>query len=272
MDSLRELQLTELNILKALLPIFEQNKVPYFALGGTMLGAVRHRGFIPWDDDIDIGVPREDYDRLPELFRALPGHLKLVSFPEDPAYPYYIVRVVDESVMVRSDRTEVDEVTPAWVDIFPLDGLPKGALARKVHEKRILLARMLFQLSRFDDVVNTKRTNRPTYEKLIIRGAKTFRVERLLNRERAYRGLDRTLRRCPYAKSPYNVNAMGAYKLREAFDKRVFGDGAFYDFEDIRIRGPEDFESYLTQLYGDWRTPADLSHHSIADIVRQDAP
>ena len=67
MDALRELQLTELDILKELLPIFERHNIPYFGLGGTMLGAVRHGGFIPWDDDIDIGVPREDYDRLLSL-------------------------------------------------------------------------------------------------------------------------------------------------------------------------------------------------------------
>ena len=75
MDNLRELQLTELNILKELLPFFERNHITYFALGGTMLGAVRHQGFIPWDDDIDIGVPREDYERLLSLQNQLPPHL-----------------------------------------------------------------------------------------------------------------------------------------------------------------------------------------------------
>ena len=63
---------------------------------------------------------------------------------------------------------------------------------------------------------------------------------------------------------------MGAYKLREAFEKQVFGEGALYNFEDIQICGPQNYDAYLTQLYGDWRTPADMSHHSIVEIVKTD--
>ena len=271
MDSLRKLQLTELNILKEVLVLLEKNNINYYALGGTMLGAARHQGFIPWDDDIDIGLPREDYERLFQICDQLPTHLRLRSYPDDPEYPYYIARIVDDRISVRSDRTEIDEVTPAWIDIFPLDGLPDRALPRKIHEKNILLTRMLFQISRFDDVVNTKRTNRPLSEKIVILCAKRFHLQKLLNRYRAFRAFDRTLRHCPYSKSAYSINAMGAYKLREAFEKKVFGEGAFYDFEDIRIRGPEDYEAYLTQLYGDWRTPADMTHHSIVEIVENGA-
>ena len=268
MDGLRELQLTELNILKELLPIFEKNHITYYALGGTMLGAVRHHGFIPWDDDIDIGLPREDYERFSQLRDQLPAHLEYQSYPDMPTYPYYISRVVDHRIKVRSDRTENDEVAPAWVDIFPLDGLPNRKLSRKLHEKRILLSRMMFQISRFNDVVNTKRTNRPAVERVIIWCSKNFHLQALLSKKLAYKAFDHTLKHCPYAQSNYNINAMGAYKLREAFDKRVFGDGAVYSFEDIQIRGPEDYETYLTQLYGDWRTPADLSHHSVVEITR----
>jgi lipopolysaccharide cholinephosphotransferase len=270
-DSLRELQLTELEILKDTLLLFEKNNIHYYALGGTMLGAVRHHGFIPWDDDVDIGLPREDYDRLYEVRDQLPSRLRYCSFQEDPSYPYYIARITDKSVIVKSDRTENEEITPAWIDIFPLDGLPNRLLLRKLHEKTILLFRMLFQISRFDDVVNTKRTNRPLSEKIVIRCAKTFHLQRWLNRDRAFWVFDRTLRHCPYAQSAYNINAMGAYKLREAFDKTVFGEGAFYDFEDIRIRGPVNYEAYLTQLYGNWRTPADFTHHGSVEIVRADA-
>ena len=267
MDGLRELQLIELSILKETIALLERNSITYFALGGTMLGAVRHKGFVPWDDDIDIGIPREDYERLYRIRGQFPPYLRFLSFQTDNAYPYYITRIVDDRIMVRSDRTEIDELTPAWIDVFPLDGLPNRTLPRKIHEKAILFSRMLFQISRFDEVVNTKRTNRPRSEKAIIWCAKRFHLQKLLGKDRAFRTLDRTLKRCSYNTSDYNVNAMGAYKLREAFDKKIFGGGAFYDFEDIKIRGPVDYETYLTQLYGDWRTPADLSHHSVVEII-----
>ena len=270
MDALRELQLTELDILKDVLSLFDKFGIRYYALGGTMLGAVRHQGFIPWDDDIDIGLPREDYDRFYHLRDHLPAHLRYQVYPDDASYPYYIARIVDDRVIVRSDRTEIDEITPAWIDVFPLDGLPKGSLARKFHEANIMLSRTIFQVSRFDDVVNTKRTNRPFQEKAFIAFAKAVPLQKLLKREKAFQAFDRTLRHCAYAGSDCNINAMGAYRLREAFPKTVFGDGAFYPFEDIQIRGPVDYEAYLTQLYGDWKTPADMGHHGQIEIVRTD--
>lgn len=266
MDNLRNLQLTELRILKELIPLFEKEHITWFALGGTMLGAVRHQGFIPWDDDIDIGVPREDYERLREVCKNLPEHIRIRGFREDTTYNYYFDRVEDDRIHVTSNRAEKDEITAAWIDIFPLDGMPNGAFRRKTHGWAILYRRMLFQIARFDEIVNTKRKNRPLYEKILIWGCKHLGLQKIISRERTFRNLDRTLKRSPYATSDYNVNAMGAYKLREVVDKKIFGDGAMYPFEDIQIRGAVDFEAYLTQLYGDWRTPADFSHHSVVDV------
>lgn len=267
MDNLRELQLAELGILKEVLKLFEKHSVTYFALGGTMLGAVRHHGFIPWDDDIDIGVPREDYGRLENILKELPAHLKFRSFEQDPTYPYYFARVENERVVAKSVRAQEVELTPAWIDIFPLDGMPNSQLHRKLHGYAVLAARMLFQISRFDSIVNIKRRNRPLSEKIIIRAVQTFHIQPLVGRARAYKKLDRTLKRFPAAHSDYYLNGMGAYKLRELHKKNVFGEGTRYPFEVIEICGPKDYESYLTQLYGDWRTPADFTHHEVTEIT-----
>lgn len=268
MDNLRELQLMELEILKEVITLFERNNIRYFALGGTMLGAVRHKGFIPWDDDIDIGVPREDYERLEAACKELPEHLKFHHCKNDADFIYYFSRVENASIQVHSDRAEKEEITSAWIDIFPLDGMPNSALARTIHSQRILIDRALFQISRFDRIVDLRKSNRPTFEKVVIRFARNASLQKLLDNNYTFRILDRTLRKHPYSKSNYNINAMGAYKLREMFNKRVFGDGAMYSFEDIQIRGPQDYEAYLTQLYGDWRTPADFSHHSVVAITK----
>lgn len=267
MDNLRELQLIELNVLKETLKVFEKNGISYYALGGTMLGAVRHHGFIPWDDDIDIGVPREDYERLSEISAQLPTYLKLCSFAGNPDYPYYFSRIEDARILVRSNRAEKDELTPAWIDVFPLDGMPNNPFFRKLHGCGILIARMLFQISRFDTIVNTKRTNRPASEKAIIHLVKVFHIQKWVNRRLAFNLLDKLLTRFSYVGSDYQINAMGAYKLKEMFHKNIFGEGQLYPFEDIQIRGPEYFEIYLSQLYGNWKIPADLSHHEVVDIT-----
>ena len=272
MDQLRQLQLIELDILKEVLSVFEKNHISYFALGGTMLGAVRHKGFIPWDDDIDIGIPREEYERLDSIADQFPEHLKLCSFPRDHSYMYYISRVVDERVTVTSDRTEIKETTPAWIDIFPLDGMPDHRLTRKIHGWHLLARRALFQIARFDQIVNVSRTNRSRIEKIIIRMVRTFHLQKYLTWEKTYSRLDRVLKKYPYAASSYNLNGMGAYKLREMVDKKIFGEGRLYPFEDIQIRGAEDSEAYLTQLYGDWRTPADQSHHGTIHVETAPSP
>ena len=268
MNDLRELQLVELAILKETISVLERNHLSYYALGGTMLGSVRHKGFVPWDDDIDIGLPRDDYERLFDIKDQFPKHIKLLSFRYDPSYPYYITRIVDERVIVRSDRTEGAEITPAWIDVFPLDGMPNHQISRKLHEKRILISRTLFQISRFHEVVNIQRTNRPLWEKLFIQVAQRVPIQKMIGKDYAFQLFDRVLKSCPYHSSDYNINAIGAHRLKEEFRKEIFGEGALYPFEDIQIRGPVDYEAYLTQLYRDWRTPSDFTHHGNIEVIR----
>lgn len=271
MENLRELQLVELEILKEVLKYFRENNIQYYALGGTMLGAVRHKGFIPWDDDIDIGVPREDYEKLIAGIDTLPNTMKLCAFSIDENYNYYFARIIDTRYEVRSNRSEKDEVTNAWIDIFPLDGMPNDRIMRRLHGWRILLCRLLFQTSRFDAIVNIKRQNRPLYEKLVIWCITHLGLQRLINKKWAFDRLDIALKKYPYSRSDFNINAMGAYKLKEMFVKSVFGEGMEYQFEDIEIIGPEKADEYLTQLYGDWRTPADFEHHSVVEIQKQES-
>ena len=266
-DSLRQLQLAELNILKQLLVFFENNNISYYALGGTLLGAVRHRGFIPWDDDIDIGIPREDYEMLIKLKDKIPYPLRLCNYQFDNGYMYYFSRVVDDRIKVISTRAKVDEITPAWVDIFPLDGMPENYIIRKIHGFFILEKRALFQLARYERIADQNKKNRSLMEKTIMFSADHLHIHRILSEKRTFQNLDRVLKRVPYELSTYNVNALGAYKLREVFPKNVFGEGRMYQFEDILINGPVDYQKYLTQLYGDWETPADFDHHSVREVV-----
>ena len=254
--------MVELEILKEVLSYFEENGIRYFALGGTLLGAVRHKGFIPWDEDIDIGVPRPDYDRLLEN----PGKLNIHTPFNDSGYIYYISRVEDERVKVKLSATQSGTETNAWIDIFPLDGMPNSSVLRSVHKYWILFRRAMLKMSRFDQDVDMNKKGRPAVERFLIAFAKATGIQKILSPEKQTRRLDRALKRCSYEKSDWLVNAMGAYKFREMFNKKYYGNGAKYPFEDISIEGPEDYDFVLTQLYGEYMVPLNDNHHSIEEI------
>jgi len=95
-NDLRKLQLVELDILKEFLRICEKYHLRYYALGGTLLGAVRHEGFIPWDDDIDVGMPRPDFRRFEKIVeKELPEYLHYCSFKKTKGYNHYVPRITD---------------------------------------------------------------------------------------------------------------------------------------------------------------------------------
>lgn len=255
----------ELELFKKFAVFCEENKIQYFALGGTLLGAVRHKGFIPWDDDMDIGIPREDYERFLKLCGKKKTTFELHTFKNDANHYRYFSRIEDASIKVRRTDNTISEISSAWIDVFPLDGMPNNGIMRKIWKNYILYRRAVYKLSCFDMGVNTSKKGRPFVERCFIRFGKIFPVQKMFKTRRELKKLDRALKRFPYGKSDYLVNAMGAYKFREMFHKKYYGKGKWYEFEDTRIWGPEDYDTVCTQLYGDYMTPpkeADRNHHS----------
>lgn len=255
---MNSLQRAETEILKNVAAYMEENGYRYVALGGTLLGAVRHKGFIPWDDDIDIGLPREDYDRFLEQARKTfdgknsPYELQNAAFTD--GYIYYFSRVIDRSVRLTDRSATVEKEQFAWIDIFPLDGMP-GGVKGKIHKFRLLKARMEYQYARFDELVNVNLRHRPWHERLLIGAGKAFRLQKVFRTDKTFRKLDKLLKKYPYASSPYAVNFMGAGKFREMHEKSVYDARATYPFEDMTIKSVKDYDKWLTQMYGDYMTP-----------------
>ena len=267
MDKLRELQLVELDLFKQFAKICEKYGITYYALGGTLLGAVRHQGFIPWDDDMDIGVPREDYERLEEILaKELTGNATYHTFHNDESYHRFFGHIENPGIKVRRNDKMVEEVSSAWIDIFPLDGMPNGKWMRKIWEKYILFLRALYRFSCFSIAVDVNKKNRPWHEKALVWLGLHFPVEKMFSTRKRLLALEKALKKYPYEKSDWLVNAMGAYKFREMFHKKIYGSGRAYPFEDTQIWGPEDYDAVCTQLYGDYMTPADKNHHNLEII------
>ena len=119
-----EIQEIELEILSNIAAVCEQHQWRYFLAGGTLLGALRHKGFIPWDNDIDISMPRRDYEKLLQFYKENGNRYKILQVGENTNYYLPFAKVVDtETLLVeKSIETQVPELG-LFVDIFPIDGV-----------------------------------------------------------------------------------------------------------------------------------------------------
>lgn len=120
-------KLTQLEIKERLVVLFlkfsqfcEEHNLNYFMIAGTLLGAARHRGFIPWDDDIDVAMPRPDYEKFIELQKI--EKTLLIKCPENGYGDYPFLKVLDPNTVVKQQSIRQGEVSMLWIDVFPFDG------------------------------------------------------------------------------------------------------------------------------------------------------
>ena len=135
---IRPLQLHLQENLKVLDEVFRSHGLRYFLVSGTMLGAVRHKGFIPWDDDVDLGMPRDDYERLIANSKEwLPDYLEFICAEKDSNYPLPFGKIQDSRTTLI-EKTYRDYVGGVYIDIFPLDGVSSSKVKRTCHFKKFL--------------------------------------------------------------------------------------------------------------------------------------
>lgn len=142
--SLREIQKIEFDILTHIDAFCKEKNIKYFLGCGTLLGAVRHQGFIPWDDDVDICMLREDYDKfIKEHSDDIDKRYKLLSIYNDPLYYYDTARIVDSRTSLYLENVIDNPSEGLWVDIFPLDNITclykfKHIITRFLYGCRVL--------------------------------------------------------------------------------------------------------------------------------------
>ena len=271
-NSLNDTQSYILHVTREVVRVMDELNIPYYMQGGTMLGAIRHGGFIPWDDDVDLGIPRADYERmLREIAAKLPENLELRTYDDETDHHYYFARIVDKRYQIRRMGSLEERLENVWVDLFPLDGMPNGGIARAWHKMRLLIVRLKYHLSCFEKV-NIKRPGRPFIERAIIKVATVTRVGKWFKMRKQLEKMDRLLKKYPPENSDYYVNFMGqtSYKFNEMFKKEIYGAKTLYAFEDMEMVGPEQYDAYLKSLYGDYMTPPKQSDRNahVSELVK----
>lgn len=264
---LSSLQEQELEILKEFQRICNANNLQYFVVAGTMLGAMRHHGFIPWDDDIDVAMPRRDYDKFLEIAPKMLASDYYLETPREREHVTIVSTITSKKGGFTLNNAQKTLHTGAWIDIMMIDGVPDPGIKRMIHWYRYMALRALYQISHFDEVVDQNR-KRPAYEKAIIKFAQITKLQKLLDSSKINARIEKLMRSVAYEESNYVATYCGIYRKNEIVPKEWYGKGIKFSFEDTEVFGLSKADKYLTQLYGDYMTPVQNKERShVADMT-----
>lgn len=261
MNELRDIQLQLTDMLKVFHDFCETESLQYFAVGGTALGAARHHGFIPWDDDIDIGMPRPDYERFTAIFNNTNKNKRYILEKNDSADPYFLypfAKLYDtQTTLIENLRHPLKR--GIFIDIYPFDGAGNSKT-----DSLSLLRRIKFLLFLRNMRVIRIVGKRKFYKNALLFFFQSF-PRFLLNEKKVAKKINVLCQTFQYESSSYISNFVGAWGEKEIIPKKEFGKPVLYPFENIHIYCPENVDAYLSHIYGDWRTPPpkekQITHH-----------
>lgn len=252
MSNQKKLHACHVILLEEVKRICQKHDLKYYAIAGTLLGAVRHKGAIPWDDDMDLGLLRPDYETFLRYAKdELGDHVLLQNFDTESGYglPFAKLMLRDTRMVERSAAGNTAS-KGIYIDIFPFDNAPENANEQKKHDrktyflKRLLLAKQGYKVYKDNEI-----KKKIVYTALSCIGA-------FATRNRIYRSLDKAIRQYNHAESCKIVNIGGAYGYqKEMLEKKWFADTVALPFENTTISAPSGYKEYLTYFYGDYMTP-----------------
>lgn len=245
-----------LNILKEIDSFCAENNLTYYLAYGTLLGAVRHKGFIPWDDDIDISMPRPDYEKFISTFKSNNSRYQVISRVKDKKYPYFFAKVHDTNTILDVETTFKFHLG-VYVDIFPIDAIPLEKNLQKKFIRKFNFYRNIYNIKAIK--YNNKRS---IYKNLILLTSRlvtsffslSFLSDKIDRISKTYGFSDHKL-----------VSIAATTDQRLILDKELFSDGIKLRFEDMDANVPKGYIEILSKNYGNYlKLPPiekQISHH-----------
>lgn len=267
--SVGESQQIALEVLKTVADICEEQSLRYYLIYGTLIGAIRHKGFIPWDDDIDIMMPRPDYNKLLEyLDKNIDKYPNLRVFNHDVCkeYPYMITRISDQRYKIIMDN-EKEYGMGLFIDIYPYDGLgntPEEAL--KYGMKGDRLSSLCYQATRERYAIETTTSTLRKIMKLPV-----FLYAKMRGKDVFQKKLKALENNLDYDSSEYiGCVVWLSGGMKDIFPRKWFEEYEVVPFDKYEFRIPKNYDEMLRKIYGDYmQLPPEkdqVGHHNYSVI------
>lgn len=254
--SINELHELMLENLKKIIEICEKNNIQYYLAYGSLLGAVRHGGFIPWDDDLDIMMKRQDFERFVKYCQENADELqpyKLLSYDLDKSYPYPIPRFCNLDYLLKSDMYQADEMG-VYIDVYPLDSAGKEHDLEAYKRKYNIWLRAVFHS------IRPKSYPYPSKLSKFVGTIIDSFLSKPFVRSRIFKSLYNMKDRFDIDSSDYLACVI--WEPYPVYKKEYFSKACKLKFEDIEANVPIGYDMILSQKYGDYMVlpPEDKRH------------
>ncbi len=250
---LKEMQQIELAMLIELDRICRKHDLRYYIDGGTLLGAMCYEGFIPWDDDIDIKMPRPDYERLIGFAQELPKYI-MMRVPTEKDCEYTFIKLIDTRTVMIENAGSRTKQSGVYIDILPMDGHPDDGPGYEKHLKKLSRLNTLFHNSIDNFSVMKHSSSIVTQTKGFIY-SKAFTPWKLICR------LTETAKKYSYDECSRVGLLIEGDPIRERFDKGWLEPSATLEFEGHMLPAPCGYRRHLEIFYGDHVTKPECYHN-----------
>lgn len=237
--TLKEMHEVFLSMMEEFHDFCVSHNLTYYMVGGTLLGAIREKGFIPWDDDVDFAMPREDYEKFLQIYD---GTMQLESYHRDKSFSYPYIKLAHRTmptIFISDSDFEAEGKVSLNFDIYPIDGVGNTMKQAMKVVKKVNFWKRIYYLN-----VSKDFSKNPL---------KAFGVKiiRKVPCKKLVTKIDRAMQKYSYNSSAY-VTRWRMPMEKNVVEKVVFGTPVLVCFENMKLYAPNRSEYYLQKVYGDY--------------------